>query len=42
MIKNDFAFTKSNGSELEMLIFHENHVYRIPNSEKPFIITHFL
>jgi hypothetical protein len=34
MITNDFAFTKINGSEVEIIIFHENHVYCIPNSKK--------
>ena len=31
-----------NGSEFEMLIFHKNHVYCIPNLEKQFEIPYFL
>jgi hypothetical protein len=37
MITNEVSFTKINGSEFAMLIFHENHVSSIANSEKKFI-----
>jgi hypothetical protein len=40
MITNEVFFTKINGSEFAMLIFHENHVSSIANSEKQFIIPH--
>jgi hypothetical protein len=33
MINNEVSFTKINDSEFELVIFHENHVSCIPNTE---------